>query len=62
MPVPKKRTSRSKRDMRRAHDALSFRSSIMCPKCGAAKLRHRACAECGEYRGRQAIAVKEGPK
>ncbi len=54
MAVPKKKTSRSKRDMRRANDALTFSAAVeYCDNCGEAKLRHRMCAACGMYRGRQ---------
>jgi large subunit ribosomal protein L32 len=53
MPVPKKKTSRSVRDMRRSHDALKYTSAVeYCPSCGEPKLRHHACAACGTYRGK----------
>ena len=53
MPVPKKKTSRSVRDMRRSHDAIKLTAAVeYCPSCGEPKLRHHACAKCGEYRGR----------
>ncbi|MEO0600007.1 MAG: 50S ribosomal protein L32 [Myxococcota bacterium] len=56
MAVPKKRTSRRRRDMRRAHDALKITAvSEMCPECGELKLRHHACDECGTYRGRNVL-------
>lgn len=58
MPVPKKRTSSSKRDMRRSHDALKPKFGIVCPQCGASMQRHRACTSCGQYRGKQIIAKK----
>jgi len=51
MAVPKKRTSRRRRDMRRAHDALKISAAIQsCPNCGELTLRHRACDACGTYR------------
>lgn len=58
MAVPKKRTSRRRRDMRRAHDHLTFSAAVeLCENCGELKLRHRLCESCGTYRGRQVIAV-----
>ena len=57
MAVPKKRTSRRRRDMRRAHDHLTFTAAVESCSCGALKLRHRVCEECGTYRGRQVIEV-----
>ena len=38
-----------------ASDAAPARS--ICPNCGAAKLPHIVCGNCGWYRGRQAIDV-----
>lgn len=56
MAVPKKRTSRRRRDMRRAHDSLKFTGAIeSCPSCGELKMRHRVCENCGTYRGRKVI-------
>ncbi len=60
MAVPKKRTSSSRRNMRRAHDALKAPTHVeLCPECGELKLRHHACAACGSYRGRQVFAVED---
>ena len=60
MAVPKKRTSRRRRDMRRSHDGLQFTAAVeSCPNCGELKLRHRVCDACGTYRGRQVIDVAE---
>jgi large subunit ribosomal protein L32 len=56
--VPKRRTSRSKRNMRRAnHDKVSAPTLVPCPKCGEPVVPHRACASCGFYKGR---SVKRG--
>ncbi len=56
MAVPKKRTSRRRRDMRRAHDAIKFTAAVeSCPNCGELKLRHHMCEACGTYRGRTVV-------
>lgn len=55
MAVPKKRTSHSKRNMRRSHDALTRTYAVLCPNCAEPVLRHRACSGCGQYRGRQVV-------
>jgi large subunit ribosomal protein L32 len=57
MPLPKRRTSASKRDKRRSHDALVAPQFVSCPSCGEPAQRHRACRHCGEYRGRKVIEV-----
>jgi large subunit ribosomal protein L32 len=59
MAVPKKRTSKSRKGMRRAHDKLNFTAAIMiCPSCGELKRMHHICEACGVYRGKQVIAVE----
>ncbi len=55
MAVPKKKTSKSKRNMRRSHHGLKPRNTVVCESCGAFKLRHVACPSCGKYRGRQIL-------
>jgi large subunit ribosomal protein L32 len=57
MPNPKRRHSKARRDKRRAHDALDQPTRSVCPTCGASKQPHRVCASCGNYRGRQVLAV-----
>jgi large subunit ribosomal protein L32 len=58
MAVPKRRTSRSKRNKRRSHDALSVPQWISCPGCGEPTRPHRVCRNCGTYRGRSLVAVE----
>jgi large subunit ribosomal protein L32 len=58
--VPKKRTSKMRRNRRRAANS-NLRSAvqvIQCPKCKEPVLPHRACAACGYYKGREVIAVE----
>ncbi len=58
MAVPKKKMSKSRRNQRRAHDAIKFTAAVeACPSCGELKLRHRVCMGCGSYRGRQIIEI-----
>jgi large subunit ribosomal protein L32 len=60
MAVPKKRTSSSRRNMRRSHDRLSAPTNVeLCPECGEMKLRHRVCESCGTYRGRKVLEVED---
>lgn len=59
MAVPKKRSSRSVRDMRRSHHAITYAAAVeSCPSCGEPKLRHKLCEACGSYRGKQIVAPK----
>lgn len=57
-PVPKKRTSSSSRDARRAHDALSAPTLIACAQCKELKPAHIVCPHCGTYAGRQVLEIK----
>jgi large subunit ribosomal protein L32 len=43
---------------RRSHHALKPVSLAACPKCGAAKLSHRACANCGYVNAKISIKIK----
>jgi large subunit ribosomal protein L32 len=58
--VPKKRTSKMRRDSRRAgNNKLGAAVQVIaCPNCKEPVLPHRACASCGHYAGREVIAVK----
>jgi len=53
MPVPKRRTSSTRRDKRRTHWKLEAGSTSNCPQCGEPRLPHRICKHCGFYDGRQ---------
>lgn len=59
MVVPKRKTSHSKRNKRRSHDALTAPHVIACPDCGEATMMHRACRHCGTYRGRKVVEVAD---
>ena len=58
MAVQKTKKSRSRRDMRRSHDALSAPTLSIEPTSGEVHLRHNISAD-GYYRGRKVIEVKE---
>ncbi len=54
--VVRMRANRSKTGKRRSHQGLSSPRAVRC-ECGALRLPHRACLECGRYRGRVVIDV-----
>ena len=58
MAVQKNRKTRSKRDMRRAHDALASPTLSVDSTTGETHRRHHM-TEDGYYRGRQVIVAKE---
>ncbi len=60
--VPKRKTSKGRRDRRRSHHVLTLPAWVICPKCKEPMLPYHACPNCGAYRGRQAFTVKEKGK
>ncbi len=59
MAVPKKKTSQSRKNMRRSHHALKPTACGECSNCGELKLPHHVCPSCGHYSGRSVIAEKQ---
>jgi large subunit ribosomal protein L32 len=54
MAVPKRKTSKSRRDRRRAQThKVSPQTLVACPHCGQPTRPHHVCANCGTYRGRE---------
>lgn len=58
MAVPKRKTSPSKRGMRRSHDSLKVAAYQECPNCGELKRPHNLCDACGHYNGREVISAE----
>ncbi len=59
MALPKRKTSKSKRDKRRTHQKHAAPNTTKCPDCGEAMLPHHACPSCGSYKGRTVTESKE---
>ncbi|MEW5914389.1 MAG: 50S ribosomal protein L32 [Thermodesulfobacteriota bacterium] len=59
MALPKRRHSVTRRNRRRAHDAISLPNVAACPQCGEPKQPHRVCPSCGTYKGRQVVSKEE---
>jgi large subunit ribosomal protein L32 len=51
--VPKKKTSKSRRDRRRANTRILPPVLTVCPQCHEPVRPHHVCANCGHYRGRE---------
>ena len=57
MAVPKRRTSKAKRDNRRAPNMKKANPGFsICPQCHEPKLPHRVCPNCNYYDGKEVIA------
>lgn len=59
MAVPKKKVTKSKRNMRRAHDSLSASAYQECPSCGELKRPHHVCPACGQYDDREVTEASD---
>jgi large subunit ribosomal protein L32 len=59
MAVPKKKTSPSRRNMRRSHDKLAAATYIEDKDSGELRRPHHIDLKTGKYRGRQVLEPKE---
>ena len=55
MAVQQNKVSKSRRNNRRAHDALVANPNE-CPNCGELKRPHHVCAACGHYDDKEIVA------
>lgn len=60
MAVPKKRTSVSRKGLRRAgqHHKLYRKFPQECPNCKDTVLPHHVCPTCGHYKGKLMLEIK----
>lgn len=59
MAVPKRKTSKAKRDQRRSHHALTAENWVENPDSGEPVRRHHIDLKTGMYRGRQVIEQRD---
>ncbi len=59
MPVPKRKTARSKRRARRAHWKAYTNEWTFCPRCNEPILTHAVCPNCGYYKGKKVFITDE---
>ena len=59
MAVPKRKTSKSKRNMRRSHDSLKSINIIEDKNSGEPRISHRIDLSTGIYNGKQIIKQKD---
>ena len=62
MAVPKKKTSPSRRGMRRSHHALEKVTGMECSNCGELKRPHHVCSHCGFYDRREVVPAGKALK
>lgn len=57
--VPFRRTSKTRKRMRRTHYKITGSTLVECTNCKETIRPHRACPNCGFYKGKKAVEVKE---
>ena len=58
MAVPKRKTSVSKRNMRRSHDSLQKLNVVLDKDSGEPRLSHKIDLSTGMYKGREILKKK----
>ena len=58
MAVPARRVSKTRKRMRRSHNALTPAGMTKCPNCGEMIKPHRVCPKCGFYKGNEEVKVE----
>ncbi len=62
MAVPARKVSKTRRDKRRTHDKIDSPTQAVCTNCKAVIKPHRVCDQCGFYKGKQVIEIKDKSK
>jgi large subunit ribosomal protein L32 len=60
--LPKRKTSKGRRDRRRSHLALKTLNLVPCPQCHELRLPHHVCPSCGTYKGVEVVEAKAEKK
>jgi len=59
MAVQQNKVSKSRRNNRRAHDALIAANATECSNCGELKRPHHVCPACGHYDDKEIVVLTE---
>ncbi len=60
MAVPQRRTSKTRKALRRTHFKLNPVGLTECSHCGASIKPHHVCPKCGYYDGKKVLDVNKG--
>ena len=58
MAVPKRKTSKARRDKRRSPNMKTAPGVSICPQCHEPKLPHRVCPNCNYYDGKEIVSAE----
>lgn len=59
MAVPFRRTSKTRKRMRRTHYKIEANGMIKCPNCSELIRPHHVCGACGHYKGSKVVEKNE---
>ena len=59
MAVPFRRTSKTRKRLRRTHFKLEAKGLVKCSNCGEMIQSHRVCPKCGFYDGSKVLGKTE---
>ena len=59
MAVTFRKTSKTRKRMRRTHYKISANEMTKCPNCGETIRPHRVCTNCGTYKGKEVMKKEE---
>ena len=57
--VYKYKVSKTRKRMRRSHNAMEIPGMAKCPSCGEMITPHRVCPNCGTYKGKKVVETKD---
>jgi large subunit ribosomal protein L32 len=55
---PKNKSSKGRRDKRRANWKMNVPNLVKCSKCSELMIQHRVCKACGSYNKKEIIEVE----
>lgn len=58
MAVPKRKTSKRRRDQRSANKGMQEKAFASCGNCQKPIMTHQACSGCGFYKGSKVLETK----
>lgn len=58
MPVPKRKTSKARRDQRSSGKFIRPQATTSCSNCQSPLATHTACVACGFYKGKKVLTTK----
>ncbi|WP_057742170.1 50S ribosomal protein L32 [Liquorilactobacillus capillatus] len=59
MAVPARKTSKTRKRLRRTHYKLQVPGMSACPNCGELRKSHHVCSSCGYYGDKEVVKLSK---